>query len=54
MQAKETYSADRKDSAQKIAEFLLDKAKKSLTKDNTSIVYVDCDIALRTLCKYDS
>ncbi|CAO2821862.1 unnamed protein product [Amaranthus hypochondriacus] len=54
LEAKETYSADRKDSAQKIAEFLLDKAKKSLTKDNTSIVYVDCDIALRTLCKYDS
>ncbi|XP_057538836.1 protein phosphatase 2C 70-like isoform X2 [Amaranthus tricolor] len=53
LQAKERYS-DSEDSAQKIANVLLNEARKLRTQDNTSIVYVDCDTALRTLCKYDS
>ncbi|CAO2832083.1 unnamed protein product [Amaranthus hypochondriacus] len=53
LQAKERYS-DSEDSAQMIANVLLDEARKLRTQDNTSIVYVDCDTALRTLCKYDS
>lgn len=53
LQAKERYSTDRKCSAQKIADYLLNEAKKLRTKDNTSIVYVDFDTALRNLCKYD-
>uniref|UniRef100_A0A803NBH5 protein-serine/threonine phosphatase n=1 Tax=Chenopodium quinoa TaxID=63459 RepID=A0A803NBH5_CHEQI len=51
--AKERYSSDRKGSAQKIANFLLNEARKLRTKDNTSVVYVDFDTALRTLCKYE-
>ncbi|XP_021769772.1 protein phosphatase 2C 70-like [Chenopodium quinoa] len=53
LQAKERYSSDRKGSAQKIANFLLNEARKLRTKDNTSVVYVDFDTALRTLCKYE-
>lgn len=53
MQEKERYSSDKKDSAPKIANFLLNEARKLRTKDNTSILYVDCDTAFRTLCKYD-
>lgn len=53
LQAKERYSNDRKGSAQKIANYLLNEARKLRTKDNTSVVYVDFDTALSNLCKYD-
>ncbi|XP_021861674.2 protein phosphatase 2C 70 isoform X1 [Spinacia oleracea] len=53
LQAKERYSNDRKGCAQKIANFLLNEARKLRTKDNTSVVYVDFDSALRSLCKYE-
>ncbi|KAL9232832.1 hypothetical protein vseg_007896 [Gypsophila vaccaria] len=53
LQARERYSTDT-DSAEKIANYLLNEAKSLRTKDNTSVVYVDFDTAYRTLCKYDS
>ncbi|KAK9672019.1 hypothetical protein RND81_12G070500 [Saponaria officinalis] len=53
LQAREKYSTDT-ESSEKIADYLLNEARSLRTKDNTSIVYVDFDIAFRTLCKYDS
>ncbi|KAK9739980.1 hypothetical protein RND81_03G001900 [Saponaria officinalis] len=54
LQAKERYSTDTKDSAEKIANYLLNEARVLRTKDNTSIMYIDFDTALRILCKYDA
>ncbi|GAB2295189.1 hypothetical protein Dimus_029364 [Dionaea muscipula] len=54
LQARGRFPADTKDSAEKIANFLLDEARLLRTKDNTSIIYMDFDIAVRNLCRYDS
>lgn len=54
LQAKERNPSDRKDSAENIANMLLNEARTLRTKDNTSVVCVDFDVVFRTLCKYDS
>jgi len=54
MQEKERDIADMKDSAEKIANRLLNEARTLRTKDNTSVLYIDFDSAFRTSCKYDS
>lgn len=54
IQEKEREITDRKDSAEKIANVLLNEARTLRTKDNTSVLYIDFDSALRTSCKCDS
>ncbi|CAK7326997.1 unnamed protein product [Dovyalis caffra] len=53
-QAKERYSADGENVAEKVANFLLTEARTLRTKDNTSIIFLDFDRKLRISCKVDS
>ncbi|GAB4851119.1 hypothetical protein Ancab_030413 [Ancistrocladus abbreviatus] len=54
LQARERHAADRKDSPEKIANFLLNEARTLRTKDNTTIVYLDFNSAFCQSFKYDS
>ncbi|KAL9261190.1 phosphatase 2C 70-like protein [Drosera capensis] len=45
LQAREKFVAGSNDSAEKIANLLLNEARTLRTKDNTSIVYLDFDTA---------
>ncbi|XP_034911427.1 protein phosphatase 2C 70 [Populus alba] len=54
MQAKQRYSADVENVAEKVASILLTEAKTLRTEDNTSIVFLDFDRKFRISCKVDS
>ncbi|KAL9389837.1 hypothetical protein Peur_018442 [Populus x canadensis] len=54
MQAKQKYSADGENVAEKVASILLTEAKTLRTEDNTSIVFLDFDRKFRISCKVDS
>ena len=47
-QAKERYLTHGNNSAEKIANFLLNEAKTWRTKDNTSVLYIDFETAFST------
>lgn len=51
---REKYSADKENSTEKIANFLLSEARTLRTKDNTSIIFLDFDSTFRMSCKVDS
>lgn len=53
-QMREKYSADKENSTEKIANFLLSEARTLRTKDNTSIIFLDFDSTFRMSCKVDS
>ncbi|GMH29263.1 hypothetical protein Nepgr_031106 [Nepenthes gracilis] len=53
-QARERYTAGVKESAEKIANLLLEEARTLRTKDNTSIIYIDFHAAFVNSGKYDS
>ncbi|KAL9352804.1 hypothetical protein Peur_055484 [Populus x canadensis] len=54
LQAKQRYSADGENVAEKVASILLTEAKTLRTEDNTSIVFLDFDRKFRISCKVDS
>ncbi|KAJ7980088.1 Protein phosphatase 2C 70 [Quillaja saponaria] len=54
LQMREKYSSDRENSAEKIANFLLNEARTLRTKDNTSIIFLDFDTSTRFSCKVES
>jgi protein phosphatase len=54
IQAKQKYSADGENVAEKVASILLTEAKTLRTEDNTSIVFLDFDRKFRISCKVDS
>lgn len=51
---REKYSAEKVNSAEKIANVLLSEARTLRTKDNTSIIFLDFDSTFRKACKIDS
>ncbi|OVA06677.1 Forkhead-associated (FHA) domain [Macleaya cordata] len=55
LQTRERYAAEKGNTAEKIANFVLCEARSLRTKDNTSIIFLDFDSYSRTgLCKVDS
>ncbi|KAJ7954921.1 Protein phosphatase 2C 70 [Quillaja saponaria] len=53
-QMRERYSSDRENSAEKIANFLLNEARTLRTKDNTSLIFLDFDTSPKFSCKVES
>ncbi|XP_044487719.1 protein phosphatase 2C 70-like [Mangifera indica] len=51
LQMRERYTADKANSAEKIANVLLSEARTLRTKDNTSIIFLDFDSTFRKSCK---
>ncbi|KAK7308823.1 hypothetical protein RJT34_05084 [Clitoria ternatea] len=54
LQMRERYYSERENSAEKIANMLLNEAKTLKTKDNTSLIFLDFDTFHRFSCKVES